>query len=47
MKKSYWVNISQRKIGRAILFLPKKKKIHFKDKEGWYIMIKGMVLRKT
>ena len=26
MKKSYWVNISQRKIGGAILFLPKKKK---------------------
>ena len=46
MQKSYWVNISQRKIGEAILFLPRKQK-HFKDKEGWYIMIKRMVLRKT
>ena len=47
MQKSYWVNIGQRKIGEAILFLPKKNQKHFKDKEGWYIMIKRMVLRKT
>ena len=43
MRKSYWVNINQKKIGEAILFL---QKIHFKGKEGWYIMIRRTVLRK-
>lgn len=35
MKKLYWVNISQRNTGEAILFLPKKKK--------YTLRIKGLV----